>query len=174
MLGFDVFPLLRIARAGVIVAILVGVGGWTIERVRFGGSDDAARERVDREVRRRIEDAAATLQVMAGRVARERQTISAAPRDQSALRDLFDVLSAQLPGDAAGRTGVTVYDRTGTPPASLVFAPGGRGPRLVLDAPGPDTTIVVEESFGSRPAAPGQADTVVLPTSIVPATVRTS
>ena len=195
MLGFDVFPLLRIARAGMIVAIIVGAGGWTIERVRFGASDDAARERVDREVRQRIADAGATLQAMADRVARARATISAAPHDQSALRELFDLLSAELPGDAAERTGVTVYDRSGTPlawagrvidipkervqiigtdtpPSSLVFAPGALGPRLVLTAPGPDSTIVAEQSFGSRPAAPGQADTVVLPTSIVPVTVR--
>ena len=56
------------------------------------------------------------MQAMAGRIARARQTISAAPRDQSALRELFDLLSAQVPGDAAGRTGVTVYDHDSADP----------------------------------------------------------
>jgi signal transduction histidine kinase len=176
---------------------MVGASGWAVERSRFGGSESAALERAQHEARDRVESAAAALRATAERVGAAGETVAGAARDPAVLRSLFDLLARELPRDAAGRSGVTVYDRTGTPLAwagrvsdlpkervqflanapptpGLAFAPGALGLRLVLVSPAGSTTIVVEQSFASTPAPPGQADTVVIATSLVPVTLRTA
>ena len=189
------YPLLRIARAGVIVAVIVGLTGWVVERSRFGPSDDVALQRAEGEARDRVDAAANALRAMAARVATARDLIATAPRDQSQQRALFERLQDELSPASIGRTGVTVYDRSGAPlawagrvsdlpkerlqfvgnagpPPSLVLAPGALGPRLVLVAPATDATIVLEQSLDSTPAVPGQSDTAVINTSIAAVTIR--
>ena len=71
-----------------------------------------------------------------------------------------------------------------TGPAALVAVPGALGPRLVRVEPvsfsprsSPtvtrDATIVVEQSLADPQQTPGPADSAIVPTSIVPVTVRT-
>src|SRR6185295_6794001 len=116
------------------------------------------------------------------------------PRDPAAVRRLFDSVSAAVPADEAGTTGITVYDAAGEPlawagrvtdlpkervlgPATLLVAPGALGPRLVRIEPVSRSgariaTTVVEQALGTLQGSPGLSDTFVLPTSLVRVTLR--
>jgi signal transduction histidine kinase len=180
-------------RAGVMVALAVGVIGWGVERARFGRSDDDALARVERELRDRVDATAETLGGVAARVAGARATIESAARDPGAQRILFDVVAGALPPEGGANPGITVYDADGGPvawagrvtdlpkeridtkavTASLFVAPSALGPRLVRVETIPGVAaIVVEQSLGTTPAAPGPSDTLVVPTSLIPVTVR--
>ena len=191
--------ILRVARAGLVVALLVALVGWASARQRFGSSDQAALARVERELRERFEASADTLGRLAARVASNRDAVAAAPRDAAAVRRLFDACAGAIPSDEAGRTGVTIYDATGAPlawagrvsdlpraridgPATLFVAPGALGPRLIRiqpvltgdRSPAPRlATVVVEQTLGTASDTPAPADTFSLATSIAPAVVRT-
>src|SRR5262249_40282290 len=125
--------------------------------------------------------------------------IQAAMRDRTETRPLFDVVSNALAEAPAGPTGVTVYDASDRPlawagrvsdlakqlisgPTTLVMVPGALGPRLVRVEPiedathhelARDATIVAEQSLTDVQQTPGLADTAVVQTSLVPATIRT-
>src|SRR5438128_819640 len=101
----------RIARAGVIVALFVAVAGWTVERVRFGASDEDSIAAVEAELRQRFDTSANTLGTIAAQIVAERDVVRAAPRDQAALRQLFETVERALPDEDAGRAGITVYDK---------------------------------------------------------------
>ncbi|HUK34722.1 MAG TPA: HAMP domain-containing sensor histidine kinase, partial [Vicinamibacterales bacterium] len=113
-------------------------------------------------------------------------------------RQLFAQVANALPAEQAGRVGVTVYDPGGRPIAwagrvsslpkslitglpALVTIAGALGPRLVRVEPVSvdtkastrDATVVVEESLADPQPTPGPPDTAVIPTSLVPVTVRT-
>ena len=189
----------RVARAGLLAALLVGGVRWALERTRFGASDADAVARIEAELRQRFDRSADTLGAIASRVAVEREAIRAAPRDAAAQRRLFDAVDTALPDDEAGRTGLTVYaagadgqalawagrvselpkDRR-EGPSALFVVPGALGPRLVRiepvfesDRPQPArlATIVVEQVLGRVEGSATPPDTFVVPTSIVPAKV---
>ena len=105
----------RVARAGVVVALCVAVGGLALERLRFGASDGSARARVEAELRQRFDATADLLGTLAARIAPQRDTIRAAARDPAAAKRLFEALDAALPDEEPGRTGITVYDVSGAP-----------------------------------------------------------
>jgi len=180
-------------RAGVMVALAVGVIGWGVERARFGRSDEDALARVERELRDRVDATAATLGASAGRVASASATIESAARDPGAQRVLFDAVSGALPPESAANPGITVYNADGVPVAwagrvtdlpkerldtkavspALFVAPSALGPRLIRVETVPGVAaIVVEQSLGTTPAAPGPSDTLVVQTSLIPVTVR--
>jgi signal transduction histidine kinase len=194
-----VLILWRVARAGLLAALVVGGAGWTLERTRFGASDADAVARIEDELRHRFDRSADTLGVVAARVATERDAIRAAPRDSAAQRRLFDAADAALPDDEAGRTGITVYaagadgqalawagrvsdlprDRR-EGPSALFVAQSAIGPRLVRIEPVVDVdrpqsprlaTIVVEQVLGRAEGASAPPDTFIVATSIVPARV---
>ncbi|HMD36661.1 MAG TPA: hypothetical protein VKH42_16925, partial [Vicinamibacterales bacterium] len=100
--------LLRIVRAGVVAALAVALAGWGIGRARFGATDAEAAVRVEREIRERVDGIAGTLRAIATRIAAEHDAIRGAPRDQAALRRLFDVVAQALPAESAGAAGATV------------------------------------------------------------------
>jgi len=194
-----VTSLVRIVRAGLAATLAALVVGWAIERARFGGSDTAALERVQNELRDRLDGASDTLAALAARVRATPESIRAAPRGPGTARALFDEVSAALRDQAIGLTGITVYGVDGSPiawagrvfdlpkerldgPASVFVAPGAFGPRLVrtqriVDRDGSGRggsitagTIVVEQSLGADTAA--APDGFVLSTSLAPITVR--
>jgi signal transduction histidine kinase len=193
-----VSPFLRVVGVGVVTAAVVGVTGWSIERARFGPTDETALARVGDELRRRLDASADTLGAVATRVAAARDVMRAAPRDQAAHKSLFDAVDAALPDADAGRIGVTVYDPTGAPlawagrvwdvpgariggPPSLFVAQGAFGLRLVLVEPVVDAarpaaqrpaTIVVEQLLGSSSSTPELGDAFALQTSLVRVTLR--
>ena len=183
---------MRIGAAG---ALVVGLAGWALERSRFGATDDEALRRVENELRQRFDASAATLGAMAARVAPDPEVVRSAARDPAAVRRLFDAVSAAVPADEAGTTGITIYNAAGEPlawagrvsdlpkervlgPATLLIAPGALGPRLVRIEPvsrsgARAATVVVEQALGTLQGAPGLSDTFVLPTSLVRVTLRT-
>src|SRR5439155_54253 len=141
----------------------------------------------------RVDATADTLGGVAARVAGARATIESAARDPGAQRILFDVVAGALPPEGGANPGITVYDTDGGPVAwagrvtdlpkeridtkaaraALFVAPSALGPRLVRVETIPGVAaIVVEQSLGTTPAAPGPSDTLVVPTSLIPVTVR--
>ena len=50
----------RIIRAGLVAVLFVAMGGWTLERVRFGRTDESAAERVREDVQRLFDATADT------------------------------------------------------------------------------------------------------------------
>jgi signal transduction histidine kinase len=184
----------RIVGVGIAAAIAAGLAGWAIERARFGASDDAALRRVEGELRERFDATVAALGSMAARVAADPEAARPAPRDPAALRRLFDTASSVVPEEDSGRTGVSLYDNAGQAlawvgrvsdlpkervlgPATLFIAPGALGPRLIRIEPLARNgvrvaTTVAEQALGAVQGAPGVSDTFVLPTSLVPVTLR--
>jgi signal transduction histidine kinase len=189
----------RLFAGGVLVALAVAASGGALERARFGASDDAALARVEAELRRQFDDSARSLGNLSARVRSDASVIQVAMRDRTETRPLFDVVSNALAEAQAGPTGVTVYDASDRPiawagrvsnlatqlisgPTTLVMVPGALGPRLVRVEPIEDpsrhelvrdATIVAEQSLTDVQQTPGLADTAVVPTSLVPATIRT-
>jgi signal transduction histidine kinase len=189
----------RLFAGGVLVAVAVAASGGALERARFGASDDAALARVEAELRRQFDDSARSLGDLSARVRSDASVIQVAMRDRTETRPLFDVVSHALAEAQAGPTGVTVYDASDRPlawagrvsnlatqlisgPTTLVMVPGALGPRLVRVEPiedashhelARDATIVAEQSLADVQQTPGLADTAVVQTSLVPATIRT-
>jgi hypothetical protein len=191
-----VSPILRVARAGLVAALLVALAGWAVERTRFGASDQDTVLRVERELRQRFEASADTLGAIAAQAAAERGSIRAAPRDRAAVKRLFDAADAALKDEPPGRTGITLYDAGAAPlawagrvsdlpraridgPSALFVAASALGPRLVRVEPVTDSdrsgriaTIAVEQTLGTVQSGPGVADTFILSTSLVPVAIR--
>ena len=184
---------MRIVRVGAAAALAAGLAGWALERARLGPSSETAMRRVEVELRQRFDASATTLGSIAARLAADPETARAGPRDQASVKRLFDVSASAVPPLEAGRTGVTIYDAAGEPIAwagrvsdvpkdrilgrsTLLIAPSALGPRLIRIEPvtrdgARAATIVAEQSLGTL-QAPGVADAFVLPTSLVPVTVR--
>jgi signal transduction histidine kinase len=184
----------RLVRWGLAAALAAGIGGWGLERARFGADDQASVARVEAELRQRIDDSAGAIRLLAERVAAERNAIAQAPRDPTAAKRLFDVVNAAVSADDTDRTAISVYDNTANPiawagvvtdlprdrlagGAVLFVAPGTLGPRLVRLQPVVDRaqpsgarigTVVVEESLGTADAIQASGDTFTLSTSVVP------
>ena len=186
--------ILRIVRVGLAAAVVVGLIGYGAERARFGPSDQAALSRVEAELRQRFDASATTLGAIAARIAAEPDTARPAPRDQATLKRLFDLVSAAVPDEDAGRSGITIYDAAGAPlawagrvsdlgkevvlgPARLLVAPGPLGPGLirievVTGGGARVATVVVEQALGLARGTPGLTETFSMPTSIAPVTLR--
>ena len=190
--------ILRVARAGLVAALLVAAAGWAVERYRFGSTDEDAAAHVETELRRRFDASADALGAIASRAAAARDAVAAAPRDTAAVNRLFDAVDASLAIEPAGRTGITVYGPTAAPlawaghvsdlpaaringPAALFVAPGALGPRLVRIEPLTDAssappprlaTIAVERTLATIAGTPAVADTFVVATSLAPVTLH--
>ena len=110
------------------------LGGWTLERVRFGASDAealrAGRSRAAAAIRRERRDAGAHA---AARAASAARADSRRPARRRRGRARCSTRSTPRWPKTDGRTGITVYDATGTP---LAWA--GRVSELPrsLDGPG--------------------------------------
>src|SRR5215468_10934461 len=189
----------RLFAGGLVLALVVAASGGAIERARFGSTDDEALARVEAELRQQFDASARSLGEMAASVRSHSSVIRAAVRDRTETKPLFDVVSNALAQSPTGPAGITVYDASDRPlawagrvsdlakqlitgPTALVMVPGALGPRLVRVEPvedaahhdlARDATIVVEQSMANLQQAPGLADTAVLSTSLVPATIRT-
>src|SRR5437763_15485872 len=100
-------------RAGVLVALAVGVIGWGMERARFGRADEDALARVERELRDRVDATADTLGGVAARVAGARATLESAARAPGAQRILFDRVPGALPPQGGAHPGTPVCDSGG-------------------------------------------------------------
>ena len=186
-----------IVRTGLVAALAVAAGGWTLERVRFGASDAEAIARVEAETQQRFDASADRLGALTARAAGQRELIRAAARDAAAAARLFDALDAALaerPGthrhyglrcgrDAAWRGPVssrifrgrsTAPRRSSSPPARLVLASRASS-RFVDTDRRPATrfaTIVAEQILEPVNRPPALSDRFVLSTSLAPVTLR--
>lgn len=140
--------LVRLSAAASLVVALSGAG-W--ELVRFGTTDAATAERLEREVRNRLLYQSRRVESLADSVAREAPIIRDALTDAGALRDLFSRLAAlRQPVDLAGSS-ATVY----VPRASGTFdvLAWSEGPAESLDLDrlaGPPTLFVASGASGLR------------------------
>jgi signal transduction histidine kinase len=189
----------RFVVGGIVVAVVVGLSGGVVERIRFGATDNDTLLRVEAELRAQFDTDSTLLSTVASQTLSRQEAVRAALLDPSDKR-LFEAVAEALPADQAGRVGVTVYDGTSRPIAwagrvsdppktlvgglsALVTVPGALGPRLVRVEPlslAPrnaavtrDATVVVEKSLADPRQTPGPADTAIVATSLVPVTVRT-
>ncbi len=187
----------RLLGIGGLVAILTAIAGWGVVRTRLGGSEQAALERVQREVRSRFEREATELRSIVDVVDAQRDLLVAAPTSESALRALFDAADQALARTHAPFLAVSVFDAGGDVlawggrpselpadrvkgPESLFVAPGPLGPRLVFVSPVVDSgesrlaTIVGERTLGEalRPDSPAEGG-FMLNTSLAPVSLRT-
>jgi signal transduction histidine kinase len=188
----------RLVGAGALAALTAAVAGRVLERARYGSNDEDALARVEAELRRRFDASAETLRTIASRVVANPDIIAAAARDSAGAGRLFAVVSAAVPEEQAGRTGVTIYDAAGNVPlawagrasdlpkeringpAALVVAPGALGPRLIrIDPvfdrrrpPSREATIVVEQSLAGIQSTPALGDTFVVSTALAPVRIH--
>jgi len=188
----------RLVVGGLLGSLIVGAAGRIWERARFGSTDEEALSKVEAEFRRQFDGSAEALRTMGARVVSGRAAVQLALRDPLTVTRLFDVVSAALPADLAGRTGITVYDTAGRPlawagrvmdlgkerisgPAAVFVAPGALGPRLIRVEPvvnstrvnSPrEATVVVEQSLAGLEPTPGLS-TAIVSTSLVPVAIRT-
>ena len=189
---------LKTAVTGLLLVALAGATGFLLGRSRFGSTDEQSLAHIEAELRQRFDRAAETLGAIGNRVTLSSDVIEAAPRDDAALRQLFDVLAGALPTEGSPSLGVTIYSHPDpTPlawsgrvsdlpreriegPAALFVAPRGRLIRLepVLDTTHPGSgrlgTMVVEQWLGEDSPAARRGETLLLATSIAPVTLRTS
>jgi len=101
-------PFRRVIRWGLVAAAVVAIGGWALQRMRIGATDADAVRRIETELRGRVARSTDTLGQLAARVAAQRETIRAVPRDTAAASRQFDSLDASLSDEVSVRTGSSV------------------------------------------------------------------
>ena len=145
--------LARLALVAVACALVVGAGGWALQRLLLGATEDAARAQVERDVRRTFEVMARELRDSAAAVTDVELVRNAAEEDEAAAARLFEAArAATAPTDDAVDAALTVFGNDGTPiawagrpselPAARLngseayfFSPTALGPRLVYTRP---------------------------------------
>ena len=155
----------RLLVGGLLLSAISFLTGRGLEAWRFGGSEQTAFERVEREVRARFDEMSASLRAMGASLAADDDLIEPLRQgvtgDQDAVRSLFEIVRAAVDDEGPADLGVTVYGPNATAWAwsgrpseiprerilggsALFVAPGPLGPRLIHLEP------VVDDS---RPAA---------------------
>jgi signal transduction histidine kinase len=141
-----------LAIAGVLAAGLALAGfGW--EFARFGGSSASALQRLETDVRQRVDRQAEQVRALAARVSEDAPLIVDASTSRERLADLFARL-ATLARDASadGRVSATVYV-PGAPAASYRVLAWSEGPSASLGGDrlsGPAALFVAPGSTGVR------------------------
>jgi signal transduction histidine kinase/MFS family permease len=190
----------RLLAVGLTTASLLGLAGGAFELRRFGRSDAAAAARVEAHVSAELAAMAASLARVAGEVATNRETAPALANPADEARRLFDVVAAARATVGQDEDlAVTLYDTRGDArawvgrssdipvasqrvggPAAFFLAPSRVGLRLVHIEPvtRPDGsragTVAAEHVLS--PAGPGatiRATDYILPTPLVPVSLRT-
>ena len=199
----------RLLVGGFLLSAMAFLMGRGLEAWRLGGSEQAAFERVEREVRARFDEMSASLRAMGVSLAADddlieplRQSVTG---DQDAGRSLFEIVRAAVDDERPADLAVTVYGPNATARAwsgrpseiprerilggsALFVAPGPLGPRLihlepVVDNRGPAMaglprrlgSVAAERALSPAPSVGDPAvDTLLLPTSIAPVSLRTA
>ncbi len=141
-------PFFRISTLGVACSLLVGLGGWAVERQRLGPNRESAYAKVEIEVKSEFDRMALTLT----RMSREEATIAAPILQQAAddrdLRPLFASAAAEVARDPSQQLAITVYDIGGAPiawagrPSELSVIPRLSSPGLGRAGSAPPLFIV--------------------------------
>src|SRR5512135_3185647 len=108
-------PFLRILVLGVACSLLVGLGGWLVERQRLGPDRESAYARVEQEVKSEFDRMALTLTAMAQEEAKAAAPILLQAADDRDLRPLFATSAALVARDPSQQLAITTYDTSGAP-----------------------------------------------------------
>jgi signal transduction histidine kinase len=152
--------LARILILGLLIAALVWAGGRMLERATLGADEEAARRRVEADVRAAFDEMARSLRAIAAPLTDPALVYAAAADETAASRQLFETADASLPelapavatGPGTNEMAVTVYAAAGRPlawsgrpselpservagPEAWFFAQGPLGLRLVYVTP---------------------------------------
>ena len=191
-------PLAAILCAGLAVTLLVIAGGWGLERLRLGRDDQAAAERVEAEVRQRVERISRTQRAAAAGLSDAARPVLARPPDERDLRPLFAQAEALTSADSFPASAITVYGTDGSPLAwsgrpsqvpverltqgpRLFVARGPLGVRLVATAPVVEPrdgaallgTVAAEALLTTLSSGPGHvASTPTMTTALAPVALR--
>ena len=165
----------RLLVGGLLLSAMAFLTGRGLEAWRLGWSEQAAFERVEREVRARIDEMSASLRAMGASLAADDDLIEPLRQgvtgDQDAVRSLFEIVRAATDDERPADLAVTVYGPNATARAwsgrpseiprerilggsALFVAPGPLGPRLihlepVVDDSGPATPAGLPRRLGS-------------------------
>ena len=155
----------RLLVGGFLLSAMAFLMGRGLETWRLGGSEQAAFERAEREVRARFDEMSASLRAMGASLAADDDLIEPLRQgvtgDQNAVRSLFEIVRAAVDDEGPADLAVTVYGPNATARAwsgrpseiprerilggsTLFVAPGPLGLRLihlepVVDDRGPAT-----------------------------------
>jgi len=136
----------RLATAGALVAVACLLAGWALESLRFGWTDQAAAARVEREVRRRLDEMTASLSRVAAAVADRPDLVRSIADDPEAARRLFDRLAEVTARMAPEQAAATIYD-----PSGVARAWTGRPAEIPSDrVGGPEAYFIVPSPLGLR------------------------
>ena len=165
----------RLLVGGLLLSAMAFLTGRGLEAWRLGGSEQAAFERVEREVRARFDEMSASLRATGATLAADDDLIEPLRQgvrgDQDAVRSLFEIVRAAVDNKGPADLAVTVYGPNATARAwsgrpseipserilggsALFVAPGPLGPRLihlepVVDNGGPATAAGLPRRLGS-------------------------
>ena len=171
----------RLVLGGLACSVVAFLAGRALELWWLGGSEQAAFERIEREVRARFDEMSASLRATAGSLAARDDLIQGVTSDQDAVRSLFEIMRATVAEQGPPDLALTVYGRdaialawSGQPseiprerilgePALLV-APGPFGPRLVHLEPVIDNSTAVTADGLPRRLGSVAAERVLSPT----------
>ncbi len=176
--------LARILILGALIAVAAWAGGRVLERATLGADEEAARRRVEAEVRAAFDEMARSLRAMAAPLTDPAVVHAAAGGSTAASRQLFERADASLrelvpafvDGPPTSEVAVTVYAEAGRPvawsgrPSEL---PGDRvgGPEAWFFAQGPLGLRLVYVTPVTTPGGE-RAGTVAAERALAPAGVR--
>ena len=150
--GSEVVAWRRLLVGGLLLSTMVFLTGHGLEAWRLGWSEQAAFERVEREVRARFDEMSASLRAMGASLATDDDLIDPLRQgvigDQDAIRSLFETVRTAMDDEGPADLAVTVYGPNATARAwsgrpseiprerilggsALFVAPGPLGPRLI-------------------------------------------
>ena len=115
MLALRQRPLLLIASIGIACSVLVGAGGWVVERVRLGATDADAFRKVEQIVTAEFDETAASLKSVAEAEAAAAEPVLRQPVESRDLRPLFDRAADFVSRSSSGRLALTVYGPNDAP-----------------------------------------------------------
>ncbi|MGH9199801.1 MAG: HAMP domain-containing protein, partial [Vicinamibacterales bacterium] len=187
----------RLIVSGVAIAALTWIGGWALDRARFGADLNSARARLEVEVTAQFVALGDQLERAVGAVEVDPQTMANAERrDVAATRLLFDRVAAGALAAGPGDVAITIYSSNHEPlawnrgsvevpdarlagPASLFLGPSAQGLQLVRIEPlfeSSDARRHVGATVATVPLTSGEPaigePAFLLTTSIVPVTIR--
>ncbi len=110
-------PFVRVSLLGIACSLLVGAGGWLVERTRLGPDRQAAYAKVEREVKSEFDRMALTLDRIAADEAASAAPILRQSVDDRDLRPLFASAAALVASEPSEQLALTVYDASGAPVA---------------------------------------------------------
>jgi signal transduction histidine kinase len=142
----------RLIATAAACSIVLAIVGFAWDAGRFGLTDASSASRLEREVRRLVDNRARDVRVLAERVSSEGAAVERAAASRDGLPALFDLLTDRAQTTGSGNVSVTVYVPAGPKGAYRVVAwSDGPADEVVTDRlNGPAALFVAPGSVGLR------------------------